>query len=139
MGNISFTYADKTYELVAEKCRELLNDEIHPVSGIGIDDIMAIIGQQDHLDFERVYYDQACPICRAGKLEKEKYFKFLEYHFNLLTKEGAYVITSLSKDYQSTSFEKLLKKGTVDNSYIVSVIVCESCGDYAIEITQCDL
>ncbi|MEL7564111.1 MAG: DUF3785 family protein [Dehalobacterium sp.] len=34
---------------------------------------------------------------------------------------------------------KLLNKGEVDNSYIASVAVCIFCGDYSIEINQCEV
>ena len=139
MGNFKFAFGEKTYELSADDCRELINDETEPVTGIDVAAILELLSQHGAIDFERAYFDQPCPKCLAGKAAKAKYFNFLEYHFSILTKHNQYVIASLSADYPETSYEKLLKLGTVDNSYYVSVIVCENCGDYNVEIAQCDL
>ena len=32
-----------------------------------------------------------------------------------------------------------LNRGLVDDSYIVSLMVCDNCGNYAIEIEQCEI
>jgi hypothetical protein len=139
MESYTFIFDDKEYELGINSNGELMNDEDHPVSGIDISDVLALLSQGEEVQFDIVHYDQPCPNCLAGKAEKEKYFKFLEYHFYIYTKDGQYVTSNISKDTEGTSFNTMLKKKKVDNSYIVSVIACVNCGDYSIEIEQCDI
>jgi hypothetical protein len=139
MEGFKFTKNDKSYELNEKNCNYLSNAEERPVIGIGIADIIELLKQQEDINFELEYYDLPCENCRDGLEEKAKYFKFLEYHFFILTKKERYVISTISKEYENTSFNKLLKKGLVDNSYIVSITVCANCGDYSIEIEPCEL
>ena len=139
MKNYEFAYNNKEYELGEENCSYMLNDEVHPAVGIERDNILELLRQHEMVDFNIEYYDQPCQNCLAGEKEKNKYFKFLEYHFFIYTKKGKYVISDISKEYEGTTFSKLLKQGVADNSYIVSLIVCIECGDYSIEIGQCDV
>ncbi|MBB6214440.1 hypothetical protein HNQ80_000520 [Anaerosolibacter carboniphilus] len=139
MESYKFIYDGKEYELGINPNDELINDEEKPVKGIEISDVLRLLHQGEEIHFDITHYDQPCPNCLAGKAEKEKYFKFLEYHFYIYTKNGEYVTSSISKDMEGASFHKLFKKGKVDNSYIVSVIVCVHCGEYSIEIEQCDV
>ena len=74
-----------------------------------------------------------------GIKEKEKFFPFLEYHFYIYTKDGKYVISTIDKDYEGKSFNKLSRAGLVDDSYIVSVIICKHCNDYIIQIENCEV
>lgn len=139
MEKYRFIYKNKEYELGEDNCSYVINDEENPATGIERSDILELLGQQETVDFDLEYYDQPCQNCKAGKKEKDKYFKFLEYHFFIFTKKSRYVISSISKEYEDISFSKLLKQGIADNSYIVSVMVCSECGDYSIEIEQCDV
>lgn len=139
MGSYSFVYQEKEYKLDEANCRELINDEEKPVKGIGISDVFQLLNDHDGVDFEVEYYDQPCESCLTGKAEKAKHFSFLEYRFFIYTKNGDYVISNISKEYQDTSYNKLLKRKEVDDSYIVSVVVCIHCGDYSIEINQCEV
>lgn len=139
MGIYKFTYNNREYELGEDNCSYVINDGEHPVSGLERPDVLELLNQAEAVEFGIEYYDQPCQSCLAGKKEKEKYFKFLEYHFFVFTKKGRYVISSISKEYADTSFNKLLKQGAVDNSYVVSIAVCVECGDYSIEIEQCDV
>jgi hypothetical protein len=116
-----------------------MNDEEKPITGIERETILELLSQQEVVDFDIEYYDQSCQNCLFGEKEKSKYFKFLEYHFFIYSKKGKYIVSSISKDYEDTTYSKLLKQGIVDNSYIVSVIVCVECGDYSIEIEQCEV
>lgn len=139
MKEFKFVYDNKEYELREVNCSCLINDEEQPVMGIEKSNIIELLSQQEICDFDIEYYDEPCRNCLSGEKEKSKYFKFLEYHFYIYTKKGSYVISSISKEYQDTSYNKLFKKGIVDNSYIISIIVCVNCGDYSIEIEQCDV
>ncbi|KJS87057.1 MAG: hypothetical protein JM58_05865 [Peptococcaceae bacterium BICA1-8] len=139
MSNYQFTYNEKTYELGEDNCSYLMDDEDNPVAGIEIPDILELLNQAEEVNFDLKYYGQPCQNCRAGKEEKAKFFKFLEYHFYIFTKNGEYVMSSISKEFTNTSFTRLLKEGKTDNSFIVSVMVCINCGEYSVEIEQCDV
>lgn len=139
MKSYKFTYNNKEFELTTENCSYVMNDEQDPIDGLELDNILEMLAQQVTVDFDMEYYEEPCQNCFDGKAENNKAFKFLEYHFYIFTKKGKYVISSISKEYEDTSFNKLLKKGLVDNSYIASIIVCAACGDYSIEIEQCEV
>ncbi|OJT73716.1 DUF3785 domain-containing protein, partial [Clostridioides difficile] len=69
--------------------------------------------------------------------KRKNSFLFLEYHFYIFSKDGEYVISNISVDYKGLSFNKLSRANKVDNSYIVSVIICENCQDYIVQIENC--
>ena len=137
MSEYKFTYEDTEYILNANNCSELINDEEKPVKGITVDSILNMLNEADDVDFDIEYYQEACPECLAGVKEKQKFFGFLEYHFYILTKKGEYVISDISKEYKGLSFNKLSRQGKVDDIYIVSIIICEKCQDYIIQIENC--
>ena len=137
MSEYKFTYEDTEYVLNANNCSELINDEEKPVKGITVDSILNMLNEADDVGFDIEYYQEACPECLAGVKEKQKFFGFLEYHFYILTKKGEYVISDISKEYKGLSFNKLSRQGKVDDSYIVSIIICEKCQDYIIQIENC--
>ena len=137
MSEYKFTYDDTEYVLNKNNCSELINDEEKPVKGIEVDSILNMLNEAEEVDFDIEYYQEACPECLSGVKEKQKFFGFLEYHFYILTKNGEYVISDISKDYKGLSFNKLSRQGKVDDSYIVSIIVCEKCQDYIIQIENC--
>lgn len=139
MKSYKFNFDGKEYELNEDNCDYFINDEAEPVTGIEREDILSLLSQSDNADFSMEYYDQPCHNCFSGKEEKAKAFKFLEYHFYIFTKNNEYVISSISGEYIETSFNKLLKSGKADNSYIVSIMVCRNCGNYSIEIEQCEV
>jgi hypothetical protein len=134
-----FVFNDKTYELNEGNCDDFLNDETVPVSGIELSNVLELLNEGEEVNFTLEYYDQPCSNCLAGKAEKEKYFKFLEYFFYIFTKDGKYVMSNLSKEYKNTSFTRLQREGKVDNSYIISAAVCINCGNYSVEIEQCEI
>lgn len=139
MLEYKFSYGDKEYELGENNCDYFIIDEENPITGINREDILTLLTQIEEADFDTEYYDQPCHSCFYGKEEKARVFKFLEYHFYVFTKSNKYVISTISKEYMGTSFNKLLKRGIVDNSYIVSIMVCSNCGDYSIEIEECEV
>lgn len=139
MANYKFRYDDKEYELSENNCDYFLNDEEKPVAGIEREDILMLLGESREVDFGLEYYDRPCHNCFYGRDEKAKAFKFLEYHFYIFTRNNEYVTSTISKEYTDTSFNKLFKMGKVDNSYIASITVCVNCGNYSIEIEQCEV
>ena len=137
MTEYKFTYEDIEYILNEKNCSELINDEEKPVKGITVENILSMLKESESTDFDIEYYQEACPECLAGVKEKQKFFGFLEYHFYIFTKKGEYVISDISKEYEGLSFNKLSRQGKVDDSYIVSIIICEKCQDYIIQIENC--
>lgn len=137
MTEYKFTYEDMEYILNEKNCSELINDEEKPVKGITVENILSMLKESESTDFDIEYYQEACPECLAGVKEKQKFFGFLEYHFYIFTKKGEYVISDISKEYEGLSFNKLSRQGKVDDSYIVSIIICEKCQDYIIQIENC--
>lgn len=138
MGEFKFTFNEKTYELGRNNCDYILNDEERPVSGFELDDLLELLNQAEEVDFEHWYYDQPCKNCTAGKVERSKVYRFLEYHFFIFTKDQQYKISSISKD-RTMSYNQMERQGKVDDSYIVSVMVCENCDYYSVEIEQCEV
>jgi hypothetical protein len=134
-----FVHNNREYELGESNCSYMLNDEENPVAGIERDAVLRLLAGSEAVAFDVDYYDQPCQSCLAGKKDKEKAFRFLEYHFFIFTKEGGYVISNISREYKNTSYNRLLKEKAVDNSYVASIAVCMECGDYSIEIEQCDV
>ncbi|GAA0182274.1 DUF3785 domain-containing protein [Clostridium sediminicola] len=130
-----FVFNDKEYELKEENCECFINDEENPVNGFELSDAMELLNGAKNINFDLEYFGEPCENCYEGK--KEKTYKYLEYHFYIFSKEGTYVTSSISSEYENTSFNKLLKAEKVDNSYIVSIIVCENCGEFSIEIEEC--
>lgn len=139
MKKYEFNFDNENYELTEENLQDFVSDEENPVQGINTSDILSLLNESSEVKFDMEYYEEPCENCNAGKAEKAKYFEFLEFHFYIFAKDNNYVISTLSKAYADTSYNRLLKQGKVDNSYIASVIVCKHCGDYSIEIEQCEI
>ncbi|MGL4913149.1 MAG: DUF3785 family protein [Romboutsia sp.] len=137
MIEYKFNYEGKEYLLCTSNCSDMVNDEEKPVKNISVDNILNMLNEANDVDFDIEYYQEACPECLAGVKEKQKFFGFLEYHFYIFTKNGEYVISDIDKSYEGLSFNKLSKAKKVDDSYIVSIIACESCQDYIIQIENC--
>jgi len=139
MEKYQFIFNDKNYELTLENLEAFINDEESPVQGINASNILELLNENSEVSFDAEYYEESCENCKTGVAEKAKYFEFLEFHFYIFTKDGNYVMSTLSKAYEDTSYNRLLKQGKVDKSYIASVIVCKHCSDYSIEIEQCEI
>lgn len=121
-----------------EKLDGFFNDEENAISDINEDMILDIIKDRD-IDFENAYYSLPCESCGGEKVEGERAYKFLEYHFYVYTKNNKYVTNSLAVEEKETSFIRLQREGVVDNSYIVSIIVCAGCGAFTIEIEEFEI
>ncbi|WP_040214411.1 DUF3785 family protein [Clostridium polynesiense] len=137
MDRYDFDFNGKLYSLTEESAAAFINDDEKPVEGLDIKEVLRLLKENTEVKFDKAYYEEPCESCRADIENKPKYFEFLEFYFYVFTKDNKYIISSLSKEYESTSYNKLLKQGKVDNSYIVSIIVCKHCGDYSVQIEQC--
>ena len=127
-------YGDQSFEIEEGQCSYCVNDEENPIEGVDPGLILGELAQSDKVYFQKEYYDQGCEVCGKNRKEGAKYYDFLEYHFYLYSKAGKYVMSSLSAEYDHKILPDLLKNGTIDGSYIVSVNVCEQCGDYTIDM-----
>ncbi|MDD6795841.1 MAG: DUF3785 family protein [Clostridiaceae bacterium] len=134
---MKFTVKEKEYELDKEKLSAFFNDEEAPIKDINEDDILNII-ENIKPDFDVAYYSSPCEECKNGG-EKRKAYKFFEYHFYIYTKDREYVTNSIQVEQDNTSFKRLSSIGKVDDSYIVSIIVCSDCGDFTIEIEEFEI
>lgn len=135
-----FNYDEKEYILDDENFDELINDDDKPVKDIDKDLIIELLrNSPGEIIFDEEFYIEACPKCLKGIKEKEKFFPFLEYHFYIYTKEGKYVISTIDKNYEGKSFNKLSRSNIVDDSYIVSIIICKHCNDYIIQVENCEV
>ncbi|SHJ32097.1 Protein of unknown function [Clostridium cavendishii DSM 21758] len=134
-----FNFNEKEYELNDEKCVAFFNDEERKVKEVNLNKILEILNKAENIEFSREYYGSYCEECLNGKEEKAKEFSFLEYHFYIFTKNDTYIVSSISPEYESNTYGNLVKIRKVDNSYIVSIIVCEKCGAFTVEIEQCEM
>lgn len=139
MGKYEFEFNDRTYELLEDNFDYFANDEEYPVIGIDKNQIIALLNETEEINFDIEYYDKPCEKCKSGKTEKAKFFKFIECHFFIFTKDSNYIISNLSKEFKNTSVTHLFNSGKIDNSFIVSIAICENCGSYSIEIEQCEV
>lgn len=130
----TFVYNDQSFELNASACSFFMNDEEQPLLGIEVEGILEEMMSSERVSFHKAYYDQGCEGCRKNRKEGAKYFEFLEFHFYLFSKNQQYVMSSLSSAYEAKSLPDFIDKGIVDGSYIVSINVCEHCGDYTIDL-----
>lgn len=137
MSLFKFNYDENEYVLEEKNCSAVINDEEKPVQNLELKSILELLNECEEVDFDVEYYQEACPACLNGVKEKEKFFPFLEYHFYVFTKDGKYVISDISKEYEGLSFNKLTRAKKVDDSYIVSIIACKHCLDYIVQIENC--
>lgn len=137
--NYKFIFKDKEYDLIEEKCECFFNDEETPINNIEVSNILDLLNKAENINFGLEYYAEPCEVCLHGKEQRKKVFPFLECHFYIFTKDNNYITSSISNDYEENSYSGIYKKGKVDNSYIVSIMICENCGDYIIEIEQCNM
>lgn len=134
-----FIFDEKTYELSEDNFQYLIGDDEVEVKGIDLDKILELLNQKENIEFSKQYYKDPCEICWNEESTKEKYYGFLEYHFYIFTKNCEYITSSITEDYEPNSYGRLVRLGKLDNSFLVSIIVCAKCGAYEIEIEQVDM
>ena len=135
--NIKFN--NKNYDLTKEKIGCFFNDEENPINNLDEDKILDIINNGRDITFTKAFYSLPCEECHDENAEKEKAYDFLEGHFYIYTKENEAVVSTIDQDAKDFDYDRLLSIGKVDNSYIVSLIICMECGTFDIEIEQLEM
>lgn len=131
-----FIFEGKEYNLNEDNIDYFMNDDINPIEDINKEKIIEMLNNSDKVDFSKSYFDLPCSNCMEGTEEKKKFYDFLGYNFYLYTKEGNLVISTIDKEYEGLSFNRLQRSGKIDGSYIVTINVCKHCGSYSIEIEE---
>ena len=137
MLEFKFTHGEEEFVLGEDNFTYIDNEE---VQDFDLEEVIEVLnGATEEVDFDYEYFADKCEECGGGKAVDKKHYGFLEYHFYIFTKDGKYVMSNISKDFENTSYTQLVKEKKIDNSYIVSVLVCEDCKNYNIAIEQCDM
>lgn len=132
-----FTSDNKEYILDHNNCEGIFFENDEEIEGVTLDTILGALNDGDEVSFTNEYYVGKCSCDAQEKIGK--YYRYLEYHFYIYTKDHKYVINTICKNYKGTSFNKMFRAGKIDNSYIVNVTVCPDCGTYSIEIEECEV
>ena len=131
-----FKYNEKEYILNEQNLEYFVNDEVNPIMDVNEEKIIEILNNSDKVDFSKAYFDLPCENCKTGLEEKKKFFDFLGFNFYIYAKDRKYVVSTLDREYEGMSFNRLQKSGKVNESYIVIINVCKHCGCYSIEIEE---
>ena len=131
-----FKYNEKEYILNEQNLEYFVNDEVNPIMDVNEEKIIEILNNSDKVDFSKAYFDLPCENCKTGLEEKKKFFDFLGFNFYIYAKDRKYVVSTLDREYEGMSFNRLQKSGKVNESYIVIITVCKHCGSYSIEIEE---
>ena len=131
-----FKYNEKEYILNEQNLEYFVNDEVNPILDVNEEKIIEILNNSDKVDFSKAYFDLPCENCKTGLEEKKKFFDFLGFNFYIYAKDRKYVVSTLDREYEGMSFNRLQKSGKVNESYIVIINVCKHCGSYSIEIEE---
>ncbi|ETJ16633.1 DUF3785 family protein [Clostridium butyricum] len=132
-----FTYNSKEYTLSSKNCEGIFFENDEEIKGLSLETILEALNSNEEVSFSKEYYAGKCTCDLQEKIEK--YYCYLEYHFYIYTKEQEYVINTICKEYEDTSFNKLFRAGKIDKSHIVNITVCPECGTYSIEIEDCEV
>ena len=131
-----FQYNGKEYILNEENLEYFANDEVNPIMDVNEEKIIEILNNSDKVDFSKAYFDLPCENCKTGLEEKKKFFDFLGFNFYIYAKDRKYVVSTLDREYEGMSFNRLQRSGKINESYIVIINVCKHCGTYSIEIEE---
>lgn len=131
-----FQYNGKEYILNEENLEYFANDEVNPIMDVNEEKIIGILNNSDKVDFSKAYFDLPCENCKTGLEEKKKFFDFLGFNFYIYAKDRKYVVSTLDREYEGMSFNRLQRSGKINESYIVIINVCKHCGTYSIEIEE---
>ena len=120
-----FKYNEKEYILNEQNLEYFVNDEVNPIMDVNEEKIIEILNNSDKVDFSKAYFDLPCENCKTGLEEKKKFFDFLGFNFYIYAKDRKYVVSTLDREYEGMSFNRLQKSGKVNESYIVIINVCK--------------
>ncbi|AIY83284.1 hypothetical protein U729_159 [Clostridium baratii str. Sullivan] len=137
--NYIFKYEDKEIKLSKDNLIEVINDEEMPIEDINIETIIKLLNEGEDVKFEKAYYSTPCEKCDSNFKEKRNISEYLEYYFYVYTKDNKFVISDISKEYENLTYNRLELEGKVDNSYIVTVIVCANCNEYLVQIEEIEV
>ena len=129
-------FENRLIELKIKNFDYIINDD--EVLNIDENQILSLLSNCNQIKFEKAYYDEPCEHCVTEK-SKQKFFEFLETNFFIFTKDKKFVISDISKEYENTSFKRLLKNNLIDDSYIVTLVLCDNCEKFYISIEQCSI
>ncbi|MGL4850173.1 MAG: DUF3785 family protein [Clostridium sp.] len=130
-----FKFDEKEYTLNEENFLEMINDEENEVEGFSLEEAIRLLNE-GNLEFDKAYYSSPCEECESNFKEKKSISEYVEGFFYIYTKNNKYVISNIDKDYEGKTFNKLEILGEVDNSYIVSIIICKECSKFTIQIEE---
>ncbi|WP_297639201.1 DUF3785 family protein [uncultured Clostridium sp.] len=130
-----FKVEEKEYILNKENFLELINDEEAPVEGFSLEETIRLLNENKS-EFEKSYYSTSCEACDGNFKGKRNISEYVEAFFYIYTKDKKYIISNIDKSYEGKTYHRLEMLGEVDDSYIVSVIVCNNCGKYTVQIEE---
>ncbi|MEG2290140.1 MAG: DUF3785 family protein [Clostridium sp.] len=137
MKEFKFIYNEEEFILTEENFNYMESED---VEGFTVEDVLTILNEGKSLvDFDYEYYNDSCEECGGGKIVDKKHYGFLEYHFYIFSKENKYVISNISEEFEGTSYTSLAREKKIDDSHIVSVVVCSQCKTFSVEVEQCDM
>lgn len=131
-----FTFEGKEYTLTENNLEYFVNDEVNPIKGLDENKIIDILNNAENVEFSKAFFDLPCENCNEGVSEKKKFFDFLGFNFYIYTKDKEYFVSTLDKEYEGMSFNRLQRSGKINGSYIVLINVCKHCGNYSIEVEE---
>ena len=105
-----FKYNEKEYILNEQNLEYFVNDEVNPIMDVNEEKIIEILNNSDKVDFSKAYFDLPCENCKTGLEEKKKFFDFLGFNFYIYAKDRKYVVSTLDREYEGMSFNRLQKK-----------------------------
>ncbi len=137
MNNFKFKHKDEEFILSEDNLSYIEAEEIQDFT---IEKVLEILEEgKEKVEFDYEYYADNCEACGNSEAIDKKHYRYLEYHFYIFTKEGKYIISNISNEFETTTYSQLERMKKIDESYIVSIIICESCKNFAIEVEQCDM
>lgn len=131
-----FIFDGKEYILNKDNLIDIVNDEEKELEGLDIEEILKLLNEGEEISFDKAYYSTPCEECNANFKDSKKESEYLEYYFYAYSKDGKYVISTISKEYENKTYNRMELMGEVDDSYIVSIIVCVNCGEYLVQIEE---
>lgn len=132
-------HGEKDYTLDQEHCDGIFNDDLMPIKNFSYEVVNQWLNHMPNDNFDIEYYEDDCAVCPPKPRGKKKLVPYLEGHFYVFTKSGEVVITSIDPTFVQGSFEEMSLRGTVDQSYILSIIICPICGAYEFSLEQVEM